>query len=464
MTKRDPVDQSLVDFILKTIKSRSTNQLLEYNSRMNITLREMTKSGLTADQLNALPIHFILDSVNKGEISKEELIDAGLNEEAIMVVEGGRTEEEEEGGGVGEGGGTETETPLPPPPPPGPPGPPGPKTPKTPGPKPGIGGVNRDNLLIELASGDALIKDIQIGLNRSIIDRNDLYAVNCSTDLIERLLEFDADADVTFPKQHELPALRRRSTDIYFLGMRGSGKSTMLAAFFSYTNTKGVLRTVPDNVFGNKYKNQLNLGMAAGHLPASTPTEFINFVPVDLKYEGKKHYQSLNFLDMAGEKIKAVANGGMTEFQGYKDYLDNENGKILIFVINYFGDNRIKCLDQDQHLQEILALLKKFNILRRTEAVYLILTKADLFPDQNKQKYSDEYLNKYYKNFLQACKEAKVEFTFALKTFPFSIGPSRFGYILEDCDPETNTNLITYPKLLLQQFEEDCATAGGGFF
>ena len=101
---------------------------------------------------------------------------------------------------------------------------------------------------------------------------------------------------------------------------------------------------------------------------------------------------------MAGEKIKAVANGGMTEFQGYKDYLDNENGKILIFVINYFGDNRIKCLDQDQHLQEILALLKKFNILRRTEAVYLILTKADLFPDQNKQKYCDEYLNQYYNN------------------------------------------------------------------
>jgi GTPase SAR1 family protein len=458
MPKRDPVDQSLVDFILKTIKSRSTNDLLEYNSRMNITLREMTESGLTADQLNALPIHFILDSVNKGEISKEELTDAGLNEEAILVVEGGSTGEGETE--------TETETPLPPPPPPGPPK--TPKPPKSPGPTsvptPGIGGVNRDDLLRELATGDALIKDIQIGLNRSIIDRNDLYAVNCSTDLIERLLEFDTDADVSFPKQHELPALRRRSTDIYFLGMRGSGKSTMLAAFFSYTNTKGVLRTVPDNVFGNKYKNQLNLGMAAGHLPASTPTEFINFVPVDLKYEGKKHYQSLNFLDMAGEKIRAVANGGMTEFQGYKDYLDNENGKILIFVINFFADNRIKCLDQDQHLQEILALLKKFNILRRTEAVYLILTKADLFPDQNKQKYCDEYLNKYYKNFLQACKEAKVEFRFALKTFPFSIGPSRFGYILEDCDPDTNTNLITYPKLLLQQFEEDCASAGGGLF
>jgi hypothetical protein len=167
---------------------------------------------------------------------------------------------------------------------------------------------------------------------------------------------------------------------------------------------------------------------------------------------------------MAGEKIRAVADGGMPEFQGYKDYLENNNDKVLIFVIDFYGDNRKKCLDQDQHLQEILALLKKFNVLRRTDAVYLVLTKADLFPDTNKQKFCDAYIVKNYRNFLQACKEAKDEFKFQLKSFPFSIGPSRFGYILNDCNPETNTNLITYPKNLLQQLEEDCASGGGGWF
>ena len=44
----------------------------------------------------------------------------------------------------------------------------------------------------------------------------------------------------------------------YVCAFRGSGKSTMLASFFSYTNSIGVLRNVPDNSFGNKYKNQFS--------------------------------------------------------------------------------------------------------------------------------------------------------------------------------------------------------------
>ncbi len=435
MIQRDPVDQALVDFILKTIKTRSTNDLLDFHQRMNITLGEMVNKGLTADQLNALPPHFIIHSVNNHEISIESLIDCGLEEETLQLI-----------------------SPIPEP------------SPIPPvsilevpiSSKPLMDG--RDQLLAELNSGDAIIKDIQMGLNQGVINKSDLYAIGCTDDFIERLITFDTDLQTIFPKQHELPPLRKEATDVYFLGMRGSGKSTMLASFFSYTNNAGVLRNVPDNSFGNKYKNQLNLGMAEGHLPNSTPSEFINYVAVDLKYEGRKEFQALNFLDMAGEKIRAVADGGMPEFQGYKDYLENNNDKVLIFVIDFYGDNRKKCLDQDQHLQEILALLKKFNVLRRTDAVYLVLTKADLFPDTNKQKFCDAYIVKNYRNFLQACKEAKDEFKFQLKSFPFSIGPSRFGYILNDCNPETNTNLITYPKNLLQQLEEDCASGGGGWF
>ena len=437
MSKRDPADQALVEFILKTIKTRSTNDILNYNQRMQITLREMIQKGLTLQQLDDLPIDFIRDSLKNNEVSEEELLEAGWEKLDIFA---------------------------PPPPPPPPPPRSGPSS--QPYEEIGIHTITepREELLHNLNTGNALIKDIQIGINRGTITRSDLYSIGCNDDFIDRLMMFDVDLATVFPKQHELPPLRKEATDVYFLGMRGSGKSTMLASFFSYTNNAGVLRNVPDNSFGNKYKNQLNLGMAAGHLPNSTPSEFINYVAVDLRYEGRKEFQALNFLDMAGEKIRAVVNGGIAEFQGYKDYLENNNDKVLIFVIDFFGNNRIKCLDQDQHLQEILALLKKFNVLRRTDAVYLILTKADLFPEANKQKFCDDYISKNYKNFLQACKEAKDEFKFKLKTFPFSIGPSRFGYILNDCDPDTNTNLITYPKILLQQLEEDCASGGKGWF
>ena len=450
MPKRDPVDQTLVEFILKTIKSRSTNQLLEYNSRMNMTLREMTKSGLTADQLNALPIHFILDSVNKGEISKEELIDAGLNEEAIMVVEGGRTEPETE---------TETETPLPPPP--------------LQRKRPPIGdpirdedisikhgGLSQESLLSEIRSGDALIEDIQTGINRKLISKEDLFESGCKAEFIERLLSYSS-VPIKFPSIKELEPLRKNATDIYLLGRRGSGKSTMLASFFNYAKSMGVIVNTQDSSFGNKYRNQLQLGMIEGHLPSSTPKQFINHIPINLKFENNIYHQPLNFLDMAGELIDDVYEEGISGFQTYKDFLENQNDKILIFVINYF-ENKTKIAEQEQHLDELFSIIKKFNITRKTIGVYLLLTKADLFPDSNKQKFCDDFINKHYIGLLNTIKTDRKDHKYVIRSFPFSIGPTKFSYILEDCDPNTNTNLITYPKILMQQFEEDCPVSRRG--
>ena len=94
-----------------------------------------------------------------------------------------------------------------------------------------------------------------------------------------------------------------------------------------------------------------------------------------------------------------------------------------------------------------------------------MLTKADLFPEANKQKFCDNYINKHYVGLLNTIKnEQKSGHKYKIKSFPFSIGPTKFSYILEDCNPETNTNLITYPKILMQQFEEDCPVNRRGFF
>lgn len=449
MIQRDSVDQALVDFILKTIKTRSTNDLLDYHQRMNITLGEMVDNGLSAEQLNQLPTHFIIDSVAKNEISIEALTDAGLDESTLTLI--GYT--------------SSPPTPPPPPPPPSPGFPPPPQPiPGTEGPGPIIpGGLSRESLLVDISSGEALIKDIQMGLNRKLITREDLYQQGCSDDLIDRLISFK-NVEVKYPKLSELEPLRKNATDIFFLGRRGSGKSTMLASFFSYSKRIGVLENTQDSTFGNKYRNQLQLGMIEGHLPMSTPKEFINHIPVNLKFEGNTHHQPLNFLDMAGELIDNVYDEGLSGLQSYKDFIENANDKILIFVLNYF-ENRKKIAEQEQHLDELFSIIKKFNITRKTIAVYLVLTKADLFPEGNKQKFCDNYINEHYIGLLNTIKnEQKVGHKYKIKSFPFSIGPTKFSYLLEDCNPETNTNLITYPKILMQQFEEDCPVNHRGLF
>ena len=437
MAQRDQKEQALVDFILRNIRNKTAVELQNYHSIMGITLTEMIYAGLRTEQIESLSNEFLSECLNNGEVTSDDLLGAGLSEDRINEING--VEGSETGSENGSETGSETGT--------------------------GTGTVvsERENLLLDIDNNDAEIVDIQKGINRKIINRQDLYDRGCSADLVERLMQY-APLNAIFPKVSELPPLRKKATDIYFLGMPGSGKSTMLASLFAYSNSKGLMKPVVDNSFGNKYKNQLVLGMVQGHLPNSTPIEFINFIPVDMRHKGQDSHQQLNFIDMAGEKFKQVANGGIDEFKAYKDYLSNDNNKCLIFVMDYFEKNLVKCTEQDQNLQEVLALLEKFEILKKTDAVYLVLTKADLFPEENKQKFCETHVEKRYTNLINSCLDAKKKYKFVMKNFPFSIGPAKFNYLLEDCDPDTNDNLVRYPKQLLQQLEEDISYLKGGWF
>ena len=434
LPSRDRAKEALVRYLLSTIPTKNPAEIEEIYHKMNIWLIEMIQVGrMSPEQLNGLSDAFLKSSLDQDQISPEDLDAAGLSPEKRNRII---------------------------PPPPEPPKPPGPDVG---GPTPTPPTDERQDLLGKIATGKAAITDIQTGLNRGVIMDQDLLGMGLSYDFIERLKAYSQVLPI-FPSQDQLPPLRQNSTDIYFLGMPSSGKSTMLAALFSYCNSAGIMRNVVDNSFGNKYKNQLVLGMAQGHLPNSTPTEFINFIPVNMKYPGAAEDQQLNFLDMAGEKFKSVANGGMSEFQKYREYLSNQNNKGLIFVIDFFANNRVECLRQDQNLQEVLALIEKFDILKKTDAVYLVVTKADLFPSENRQKFADDYIDFNYRNFLNACLEAKRKYNFELKSFPFAIGPTRFSYLLEDCNPVSNRYLEIYPKKLIQQIESDFAYRQKGFF
>jgi hypothetical protein len=432
MPNRSASESALVDFILKTIRAKTSNELMDIHDKMNISLKEMLDKGLTAKQLNSLPVPFLRTCVLRNEVSLTDLENGGLESNLLTEV-----------GGV-------------PPPPPGSGN--GSYTP----PPPNVS--EKEKIIKSIIKGDALIPDIQFALSQNILSESDLAGMGYNYDVIERLKRYNP-VEAVFPKLNQLPPLRKDASDIFFLGMPGSGKSTMLASFFSFCNRIGVMANVVDNAFGNKYRNQLVLGMADGHLPSSTPTEFINFIPVDIRLDSSStKFQKMNFIDMAGEKFKSVANTGLDEFKAYKEYLNNKNRKCLIFIIDYFKNNKIETLRQDQNLQEVMALLEKFGVFSNTDAVYLIVTKADMFPDNDKQSFADNYIYDYYINFLNACKVAKKKYNFELVSFPYSIGATCFNYILQDCEPTTNTNLEIYPKQFLDRLREDLAYNKSGLW
>ena len=65
---RSASEQALVEYILNSIRTRSTNELLDYHSKMDVTLKEMMNNGLSASQINGLPVDFIRLFIEDGKI------------------------------------------------------------------------------------------------------------------------------------------------------------------------------------------------------------------------------------------------------------------------------------------------------------------------------------------------------------------------------------------------------------
>jgi hypothetical protein len=231
-------------------------------------------------------------------------------------------------------------------------------------------------------------------------------------------------------------------------------------------NRNGMMRRTMDNPHGTKYLNQLIAGFIDGFLPDSTPKELINYIPIDLKNPFKQSaYHKLNLIDIAGEKFKAIANQGASELKKYKDYLANKNRKCLIFLLDYYEQTKFGKINfQDQNLQDIFAFLLDFGILQNTEMIYLIVTKADRFPTQEKFQFTKEYIDNNYLNFLNRLIEERSKYDYVIKALPFSIGATKLVYLLEDNNPRTNTNLEDYPSRLVNQIIEDSGLSNKGWF
>ena len=169
---RSASEQALVDYILRSIRTRSTNEILDYHSKMDVTLKEMMNNGLSATQINVLPVDFVSKFIQDGNITLEDLEDAGVDEELIRSLNPHFI--------------------------PNPIGvvspdfppidlyPPVIDTPTNSFPEMPA----KDAILDEIRNNKAFISDVQEALNRRVIDSNDLSYLGYSYDFIERLQQF----------------------------------------------------------------------------------------------------------------------------------------------------------------------------------------------------------------------------------------------------------------------------------
>lgn len=217
-------------------------------------------------------------------------------------------------------------------------------------------------------------------------------------------------------------------TDIYFLGVPRSGKSSVLAGLFNTMTRKGNWRYVPnineqglDNSMA--YFNGLVRSISAKKPPIPTAHDTINYINIDVpNAAGTKRTAHLNFVEISGECFNNMTKSFGDSRQewdrlGASRVLANKNRKVLFFLLDYntiqgnqFG---VTPADQMEALNNALTVLshdgpnhknpQKDCTLSRVESVGVIMTKTDLMgvdSEQERLNIALEYLNENFFSFM----------------------------------------------------------------
>ena len=131
-------------------------------------------------------------------------------------------------------------------------------------------------------------------------------------------------------------------TDVYFLGMPGSGKSCVLSGIINAMDSRGVVHYDPqfneegkDNC--NKYYNGLIRAINEHKVPMSTGTETISFMKLDVGGRSAKKNR-ITMVELSGEAFNRISERNMTGENVWKELgagqcLKNNNDKLLFFLV-----------------------------------------------------------------------------------------------------------------------------------
>jgi hypothetical protein len=185
-------------------------------------------------------------------------------------------------------------------------------------------------------------------------------------------------------------------------------------------------------------------------LPNSTKADVLNFIPIIL-YDKDDVGHPLSFIEMSGENFTRTYNSGNVndpDSIGARTYLNNNNRKILMFVIDYRhhmnGQDVREIATQDAQLQNVIMLLSNDGTLDKTDALMIVVTKADLFPKSTalNDTVHQFLISSDYLNFFNTCKRLKEKHKFRLILHPFSLGTFKLPRIY-DFNPHFSDNLLS---------------------
>jgi hypothetical protein len=272
-------------------------------------------------------------------------------------------------------------------------------------------------------------------------------------------------------------------TDVFFWGIPSSGKTCALSAIFS-TIKKDCSMEAPDceKKFGATYRDSLiNIfNKDYGYLPGRTNEDRTQYMPFLFYKRGEKRKRKISFFELSGEVFKyfyEVANNSKIiddysradvekSFQTLKLILESNNQKIHFFFIDYNQETKYTTdennLTQGNYLEAAKTYFRdnKEIFKKRTDAVYVILTKSDEIKGNDKAMIAKSFLSENFGSFMDVLKNQCDSYSVDFKVKLFSIGNVYFKKICK-INRSYSTDIIND---LLERVKPMSDTKIGNFF
>lgn len=401
---------------------------------------DIHRKKILLQNCNELETSQIIDIVKTGEISIEEFRTAGLDHNKILQIIN-LLASKEEAQNIANRNKVEEE----------------------------LNANRKKELLNKVISGRVSADEIKANINNGY-SFDDLLDAGINNQIVNSLKHYcNSNRFTMFKNINQLPPMEEGRTDVYFVGVPGSGKSTMLSGLLNISNKNGVLIPEPDkNNDGSIYQTQLISDLNKGVLPNATAKGSYNYVALSIKDEdGAKH--PFNIVEVPGENYTNMFNNG--DVGEFLHYIDNKNKKILIFVIDSLShdsgyNDSYNQLDQNLVYVNILNMFKSNGTLEQTDAIYLVANKFDAIKESrySNNNSSDEslaldFLQDEFKALINNCKDAREDSKnkFKIKILPFSIGNVSYTSIIDNFNKE-------YSSVIVDNLIEDSFIVKGSKF
>lgn len=232
-------------------------------------------------------------------------------------------------------------------------------------------------------------------------------------------------------------ALQDNTTEVYFWGTPGSGKTCALGTIISSITKAGIIE--PLQCAGLHYMNLLSnifVGDDYCTLPDSTNVGNIQEMIMKLT-DSDKCQHKLTLIDLAGELFRSVYkkennmpidDENEAVLEKAMNYLrDRRNNKIHFFVVEYGAhDKKWDGLNMSNYLSHMIQFLKKEKVFTKsTVGVYVLVTKCDKMNcskeerPQKASEYVEQELAAFWNTLKMTCDDAAIK---DVRKLAFSIG------------------------------------------